>query len=214
MRSIGTCGFSRPCASALLFFSLLFWVFSLFQFLLLSPYLLLLHLPFICPIISSFLFYKLKWEAGLQEITWVLTHSLFSTTHRRTELTSNKIIPRAIHNKDLLGWKGKPGSSVLNKQRKEVTSTKMVPFQLNCLAEPPHSLLFLPPSPPSSRVIDTYCIPQLLTWGLWTCTQILMFVQQALYLEGTHAQPTPDLTFFGPGNEINGFVPPHTSIEV
>jgi hypothetical protein len=28
----------------------------------------------------------------------VLTHSLFSTTHRRTELTSNIISPRAIRN--------------------------------------------------------------------------------------------------------------------
>jgi hypothetical protein len=28
----------------------------------------------------------------------VLTHSLFTTTHRRIELTSNIISPRAIHN--------------------------------------------------------------------------------------------------------------------
>jgi hypothetical protein len=32
-------------------------------------------------------------------ITWRLTYSLFSTTHR-TELTSNTVSPRAIHNKD------------------------------------------------------------------------------------------------------------------
>ncbi|EDK98573.1 mCG1036751, partial [Mus musculus] len=37
-------------------------------FLLLSPHL-PLHLPFICPIDSSPLFYKLRWEAGFQEIT-------------------------------------------------------------------------------------------------------------------------------------------------
>jgi hypothetical protein len=54
--------------------------------------------PFICPMISSPLFYKLRWEAALQEITWVLTHSLFSATHRRTELTSNIISPRGVHN--------------------------------------------------------------------------------------------------------------------
>jgi hypothetical protein len=40
----------------------------MYYFLLLSPYL-LLHLPFICPIISSPSFYKLSWEAGLQKIT-------------------------------------------------------------------------------------------------------------------------------------------------
>jgi hypothetical protein len=57
-----------------------------------------LHLPFICPIISSPLFYKLRWEAGLQEITWVLTHSLSSASHRRTELISNIISSRAILN--------------------------------------------------------------------------------------------------------------------
>jgi hypothetical protein len=49
--------------------------------------------PFICPIICSLLFYKLRWEAGLQEITWVLTHSLFAASHRRMELTSNIISP-------------------------------------------------------------------------------------------------------------------------
>jgi hypothetical protein len=44
-----TCGFSRPCASALLFFFFLLYVLSLFHFLhLLSPYL-LLHLPFYLP---------------------------------------------------------------------------------------------------------------------------------------------------------------------
>ena len=51
--------------------------------------------PFICPIISSPLFYKLRWEAGLQEITWVLTHSLFAAPHR-TELTSNTIIHNGL----------------------------------------------------------------------------------------------------------------------
>ena len=67
--------------------------------------------PFICPIISSPLFYKLRWEAGLQEITWVLTHSLFTTTHRRTELTNYIISPRAIHNKLVMGIS--PVSSLL-----------------------------------------------------------------------------------------------------
>jgi hypothetical protein len=60
---------------------------------------LLLHLTFICPIISSPLFYKLMWEAGLQEISWVLTHSLFTTPHWRTGLTSNIVSPRATHNR-------------------------------------------------------------------------------------------------------------------
>jgi hypothetical protein len=32
------------------------------------------------------------------QITWVLTHSLFTTTHRRMKSTSNIISPRAIHN--------------------------------------------------------------------------------------------------------------------
>ena len=97
MRPLGVCSFSRPCASALLFFFLLLYVLSLFHYLLLPP---AFHstFPFICPIISSSLFYKLRWEVGLQEITWVLTHSLFITTHRRTKLTSNIISPRAIHN--------------------------------------------------------------------------------------------------------------------
>jgi hypothetical protein len=40
----------------------------------------------------------LRWEAGLQEITRVLTYFLFADPHRRTELTSNIISPRAIHN--------------------------------------------------------------------------------------------------------------------
>jgi hypothetical protein len=54
--------------------------------------------PFFCPIITSSLFYKLRWEAGLQEITWVLTQSLFVATYQRTELTSNIISLRGIHN--------------------------------------------------------------------------------------------------------------------
>lgn len=54
--------------------------------------------PFICPIISCLLFYKLRWGAGLQKIIRVLTHSFFATTHRRTELTSNIISYRAIQN--------------------------------------------------------------------------------------------------------------------
>ena len=100
MRPISTCSFSRPCASVLLFFfyHLLLSVLSLYHFLLLSPYL-PVYLPFICPIINSPLFFKLRWEAGLQEITRVLTHSLFAAPHRRTELTSNIISPRAILNK-------------------------------------------------------------------------------------------------------------------
>jgi hypothetical protein len=65
MRPLRTCCFSRPCASTQLFFFLLLCFLSLFHFLLLlSPHL-LLYLPFICPIISSPLFYKLSWEAGL-----------------------------------------------------------------------------------------------------------------------------------------------------
>jgi hypothetical protein len=58
----------------------------------------LFHLPSLCPIFSSPLFYRLRWKAGLQEITWMLTQSLFTTPHWRTELTSNIISPRAIHN--------------------------------------------------------------------------------------------------------------------
>jgi hypothetical protein len=101
MRPLRTWGFSMPSASAPLFFYfLLLCVLSLFHFLLLLPHHLLLHLPFICPIISSPLFYKLRWEAGLQKITWVLTHSLFSVPHRRIEWTSNIISPRAIYNND------------------------------------------------------------------------------------------------------------------
>lgn len=72
-----TCRFSTPCASAPLFF---FFTFS-----------------FICPTISSPLFYKFRWEAGLQENTWVLTQFPFTTTLGRTELTSNLTSPRAIH---------------------------------------------------------------------------------------------------------------------
>jgi hypothetical protein len=34
----------------------------------------------------------------------VLTRSLFTTPHRRTELTTNIISPRAIHNTPLQGW--------------------------------------------------------------------------------------------------------------
>ena len=41
----------------------------------------------------------------------MLTHSLFTTTHRRTELTSNIISPRAIHNKLVMGIS--PVSSLL-----------------------------------------------------------------------------------------------------
>ena len=89
MRPLRTCSFSRPCASAQLFFFFLLCV---------LPLHFCSTFPFICPIISSPLFYKLRWEAGLQEITWVLTHSLFAATHRRMELTSNIISPRAIHN--------------------------------------------------------------------------------------------------------------------
>jgi hypothetical protein len=42
--------------------------------------------------------YKLRWEEGVQGTTCVLTHSLFTAPQRRTELTSNTIIPRAICN--------------------------------------------------------------------------------------------------------------------
>ena len=65
---------------------------------------------FICPIISAPLFYKLRWEAGLQSITWVLIHSLFETTNMRMdmkynypqgytqqELTEEKAIQRLLH---------------------------------------------------------------------------------------------------------------------
>ena len=112
MRHLQTCSFSRPCASAPLFsFFLLLCVLSLFHFLLLLSPPLCSTFPFTCPIISSPLFYKLRWEAGLQEITWVLTHSLFTTTHRRTELTNYIISPRAIHNKLVMGIS--PVSSLL-----------------------------------------------------------------------------------------------------
>jgi hypothetical protein len=57
-------------ASASLFFFFFFFLLLLF-ILSLSPNL-LLHLPFICPIVSSPLFYKLREEAGLHEITWLL----------------------------------------------------------------------------------------------------------------------------------------------
>jgi hypothetical protein len=99
MRPLRTCCFSRPCASAQLFFFLfLLCVFSLLYFLLLLSPTFCSTFPFICPIIRSPLFYKLRWEAGLQKIPQVLTHSLFITTHRITELTSNIISPRATHN--------------------------------------------------------------------------------------------------------------------
>jgi hypothetical protein len=81
---------------------------SIFSFSLLTFY---STFPFIYPIISSPLFYKLMWEAGLQEIAWVLTHSWFTNLHRRRELTSSIISPRSIHNST---WN--PGSS--NKTRK------------------------------------------------------------------------------------------------
>jgi hypothetical protein len=84
MRLFRTYSFSRLCASALRFFFFLLCVLSLFYFLLLSPNF-PLHIPFICSVISSHLFYKLSWE-GVQEITWVLIHSLFSIPHRRKEL--------------------------------------------------------------------------------------------------------------------------------
>ena len=98
MRPLRTCHFSRLCASALLFFFfflLLPWVASLKSPSPHHPF--PLHLPFICPIISSPLIYKLRWGAALQEITWVLTHSLFEVT-LRAELTSNIISSSAIHN--------------------------------------------------------------------------------------------------------------------
>jgi hypothetical protein len=68
-------------------------IFSLFLLLTFHP-----TYPFICPIISSPLFYKLRWELVLQEITWVLTRSLFTATYRKTELMSNIIRSRTIHN--------------------------------------------------------------------------------------------------------------------
>jgi hypothetical protein len=101
MRSLRTCSFSRPDASTLLFFFfLLLCILSLFYFFLLLSATFCSTFSFICPNISSPLLYKLLCEAGLQEITWVLTHSLFTATHRRMELTSNIINPRAIHNRD------------------------------------------------------------------------------------------------------------------
>jgi hypothetical protein len=92
MKPLRTCCFSRPFASAQCFFFLLLCIISHFHFLLVSP-----NLSFICPIISFPLFYKLRWEEGLQEISWVLTHSWFATPQRRTELTTNIISPKAIH---------------------------------------------------------------------------------------------------------------------
>ena len=50
------------------------------------------------PSLALAFIYKLRWEEGLQEITWVLTHSLFTAPHRRTGLTSNTISLRAICN--------------------------------------------------------------------------------------------------------------------
>lgn len=88
---------------------------------------------------------------------------------------------------------------------KEATGTKMAPSQARLPGWCPHSL-FLPPSPPSSPVVDVYCLVQLLP--------VVLHVQQILYLQGTHAQPTPILTFFCPGNEVNGSMPPYTSTEL
>jgi hypothetical protein len=114
MRPLRTCGFSRPRASAPFFFFLFLCILSTISSFCLSifhytfplspifssfcPSIFHSTFPFICPIISFPLFYKLRWEAGLQEITWVLTHSLFTVPHRRPVLTSNIISPRAIHN--------------------------------------------------------------------------------------------------------------------
>jgi hypothetical protein len=98
MRPLWTSHFSRPCAS----FSSSCPVTSPSSNFLFSLPPLQLHLPFYLPNHQLSFILKLKWEAGLQEITWVLTHSLFTTTHRRTELTSNIVSPRAIHN--ILGF--------------------------------------------------------------------------------------------------------------
>jgi hypothetical protein len=65
MRPLRTCGFS---GYVLFFFFLLLCLLSLFYFLLLLPLPFRSTFPFICPI-SSPLFYKLRREAGLQEIT-------------------------------------------------------------------------------------------------------------------------------------------------
>ena len=97
-RPLRTCGFFRPCASALLFFFfLLLCVLSLFHFLLLLP-LLPPHLPFYLP--NHQLSFILQIKVGSRFIGnhLVLTQSLIAATHRRTELTSNIISSRAIHN--------------------------------------------------------------------------------------------------------------------
>jgi hypothetical protein len=68
MRPLITCRFYRPCASALLFFFFpLLCILSLFYFLLLLSHF-PLHLPFYLPNHQLPLFYKLRWEVGIQEI--------------------------------------------------------------------------------------------------------------------------------------------------
>jgi hypothetical protein len=65
MRLLRTFSFSRLCASAqLFFFFLLLRVLFLFYFLLLLSLTFSSTFPYICPIISFPLFYKLRWEAG------------------------------------------------------------------------------------------------------------------------------------------------------
>ena len=62
MRLLRTCSLSRPCASAQLFFFFLFLLWVLFHFPLLLSTSFYSTFPFICPIISSPLFYKVRWE--------------------------------------------------------------------------------------------------------------------------------------------------------
>jgi hypothetical protein len=98
MRPLRTCGFSRPRASAPLSFLLLRHPLSLCF----SPKTFSSTFPSFSAQSPAVAFiHKLRWEEGWQEITWVLTHS-FATPHRRTELTSNIISPRATHNRYLL----------------------------------------------------------------------------------------------------------------
>ena len=97
MRPLRTCGFSRPCASALLFFFfLVLCALSLLHFLpLLSPHL-PLHLPFNLPNHQLSFILQIKVESSFTGNH--LTHSLLAATHRRMELTSNIISLRAIYN--------------------------------------------------------------------------------------------------------------------
>ena len=108
MRHLQTCSFSRPCASAPLFsFFLLLCVLSVFHFLLLLPP--PSAPPSLLPAQSS----ALQIKIGIRFTGNHLSADSFlvTTTHRRTELTTYIISPRAIHNKLVMGIS--PVSSLL-----------------------------------------------------------------------------------------------------